>query len=174
MAVRPVLRGHRDLPAERQNPIWFMFAVAVAGLHFLARFQCVAEMEPDGSSSRCGCSGIGSTISSEVSCGRDKTNLIGKHPVMYVPRMTILSVEQPDGLVSSTSGIAVDFVRDWRQAASRLNAGHRTAFHVTGSAPGTRRSTMLAADCIDLRCHDRQGHRNGADDQPPQARHPHR
>jgi CelD/BcsL family acetyltransferase involved in cellulose biosynthesis len=42
--------------------------------------------------------------------------------------MTFLSVEQPNGLVSSTSGIAVDFVRDWRQAASRLNAGHRTAF----------------------------------------------
>ncbi|MDN5003626.1 O-antigen ligase family protein [Bradyrhizobium sp. GCM10027634] len=31
---------------ERQNPVWFMFALAVAGLHFLARFQCVAEMEP--------------------------------------------------------------------------------------------------------------------------------
>ncbi|MBR0841974.1 GNAT family N-acetyltransferase [Bradyrhizobium liaoningense] len=42
--------------------------------------------------------------------------------------MTFLSVEHPDGLVSSTSGIAVDFVRDWRQAALRLNAGHRTAF----------------------------------------------
>lgn len=42
--------------------------------------------------------------------------------------MTFLSVEQPDGLVSSTSEIAVDFVRDWRQAASRLSAGHRTAF----------------------------------------------
>ncbi|MET4172165.1 CelD/BcsL family acetyltransferase involved in cellulose biosynthesis [Bradyrhizobium sp. LA6.1] len=42
--------------------------------------------------------------------------------------MTFLSVEQPDDLVSSTSGIAVDFVRDWRQAASRLSAGHRTAF----------------------------------------------
>ncbi|WFU25983.1 GNAT family N-acetyltransferase [Bradyrhizobium sp. CB1717] len=42
--------------------------------------------------------------------------------------MTFLSVEQPDGLVSSTSGIAVDFLRDWRQAAARLNAGHRTAF----------------------------------------------
>ncbi len=26
---------------DRQNPIWFMFALAVAGLHFLARFQCV-------------------------------------------------------------------------------------------------------------------------------------
>src|SRR5205085_3842004 len=25
---------------ERQNPVWFMFALAVAGLHFLARFQC--------------------------------------------------------------------------------------------------------------------------------------
>src|SRR3954454_11233091 len=42
--------------------------------------------------------------------------------------MTILSVEQPDGLVSSASAIAVDFVRDWPRAASRLNAGHRTAF----------------------------------------------
>jgi len=42
--------------------------------------------------------------------------------------MTFLSVEQPDDRVSSTSGIAVDFVRGWRQAALRLNAGHRTAF----------------------------------------------
>lgn len=42
--------------------------------------------------------------------------------------MTFLSVEQPDGLVSSTTGIAVDFLRDWRQAAARLNTGHRTAF----------------------------------------------
>jgi CelD/BcsL family acetyltransferase involved in cellulose biosynthesis len=42
--------------------------------------------------------------------------------------MTFLSVEQPDDRVSSASGIAVDFLRDWRQAASRLNAGHRTAF----------------------------------------------
>jgi O-antigen ligase len=32
---------------ERQNPVWFMFALAVAGLHFLARFQCVAQMPPD-------------------------------------------------------------------------------------------------------------------------------
>jgi O-antigen ligase len=32
---------------ERQNPVWFMFALAVAGLHFLARFQCVAHMEPE-------------------------------------------------------------------------------------------------------------------------------
>lgn len=32
---------------ERQNPVWFMFALAVAGLHFFARFQCVAQMEPD-------------------------------------------------------------------------------------------------------------------------------
>jgi O-antigen ligase len=31
---------------ERQNPVWFMFALAVAGLHFLARFQCVAQTEP--------------------------------------------------------------------------------------------------------------------------------
>ena len=42
--------------------------------------------------------------------------------------MTFLSVEQLDGRVSSTSGITVDFLRDWRQAALRLNAGHRTAF----------------------------------------------
>lgn len=32
---------------ERQNPVWFMFALVVAGLHFLARFQCVAQAEPD-------------------------------------------------------------------------------------------------------------------------------
>lgn len=42
--------------------------------------------------------------------------------------MTLLSVEQLDGVASSTPGIAVDFLRDWRHAASRLNAGHRTAF----------------------------------------------
>lgn len=42
--------------------------------------------------------------------------------------MAFLSVEQLDGRVSRTSGISVDFVRDWRQAASRLSAGHRTAF----------------------------------------------
>ncbi|MGY3390006.1 CelD/BcsL family acetyltransferase involved in cellulose biosynthesis [Bradyrhizobium sp. USDA 3311] len=42
--------------------------------------------------------------------------------------MAFLSVEQPDDRVSSTSGIAVDFVRDWRPAALRLNGGHRTAF----------------------------------------------
>ena len=42
--------------------------------------------------------------------------------------MTFLSVEQPDDLVSSTPKIAIDFVRDWRQAAPRLSAGHRTAF----------------------------------------------
>lgn len=28
---------------ERQNPVWFMFALAVTGLHFLARFQCIAQ-----------------------------------------------------------------------------------------------------------------------------------
>ncbi|WP_025033743.1 O-antigen ligase family protein [Bradyrhizobium sp. DOA9] len=33
---------------ERQNPIWFMLALAVAGLHFLARFQCVEQTEPRG------------------------------------------------------------------------------------------------------------------------------
>lgn len=42
--------------------------------------------------------------------------------------MALLSLEQPDGRVSSASGIKVDFVRDWRQAAPRLSAGHRTAF----------------------------------------------
>jgi len=43
--------------------------------------------------------------------------------------MAFLSVEQLDGrLSSSTSGISVDFTRDWRKAALRLNAGHRTAF----------------------------------------------
>ena len=31
---------------ERQNPIWFMFALSAAGLHFMARFQCVAQAEP--------------------------------------------------------------------------------------------------------------------------------
>lgn len=46
--------------------------------------------------------------------------------------MTFLSVEQLNGQVSSTSGIAVDFVRDWRQVASRLSAGHRTAFQHGG------------------------------------------
>lgn len=43
--------------------------------------------------------------------------------------MAFLSVEQLDGRVSSsTSGISVDFMRDWHRAALRLNAGHRTAF----------------------------------------------
>ncbi|UQR64656.1 GNAT family N-acetyltransferase [Bradyrhizobium sp. C-145] len=42
--------------------------------------------------------------------------------------MTFLSVEQSAGRVSSTSGIVVDFMRDWWRAALRLSAGHRTAF----------------------------------------------
>ncbi|WP_164940095.1 GNAT family N-acetyltransferase [Bradyrhizobium zhanjiangense] len=42
--------------------------------------------------------------------------------------MTFLSVEQSAGRVSSTSGIVVDFMRDWRRAALRVSAGHRTAF----------------------------------------------
>lgn len=42
--------------------------------------------------------------------------------------VTLLSIEQLDGVAYSTSGIAIDFMRDWRQAALRLNAGHRTAF----------------------------------------------
>lgn len=32
---------------DRQSPIWFMFTVAVAGLHFLARFQCAGQVEPE-------------------------------------------------------------------------------------------------------------------------------
>ena len=32
---------------ERQNPIWFMFALAVAGLHFLARFRCIEQTDPE-------------------------------------------------------------------------------------------------------------------------------
>lgn len=44
------------------------------------------------------------------------------------PQMAFLSLEQLNGRVSGTSGISVDFLRDWRQAALRLNAGHRTAF----------------------------------------------
>ncbi|MFK4491414.1 GNAT family N-acetyltransferase [Bradyrhizobium sp. USDA 336] len=46
--------------------------------------------------------------------------------------MTFLSVDQPDDFASSASAIAVDFLRDWRHAASRLNAGHRTAFQHAG------------------------------------------
>ncbi|MBR0776273.1 GNAT family N-acetyltransferase [Bradyrhizobium diazoefficiens] len=42
--------------------------------------------------------------------------------------MAFLSLEQPDGRVSSTAEISVDFMRDWRRAALRLNSGHRTAF----------------------------------------------
>jgi CelD/BcsL family acetyltransferase involved in cellulose biosynthesis len=42
--------------------------------------------------------------------------------------MAFLSVEQLDGRVSGASGITVDFVRDWKQGALRLGAGHRTAF----------------------------------------------
>src|SRR3954447_2638611 len=42
--------------------------------------------------------------------------------------MAFLSLEQLDSRVSSTSGISVDFTRDWRRAALRLSAGHRTAF----------------------------------------------
>jgi CelD/BcsL family acetyltransferase involved in cellulose biosynthesis len=42
--------------------------------------------------------------------------------------MALLSVEQPGGRVSSASGIKIDFLHDWRQAASRRGASHRTAF----------------------------------------------
>jgi CelD/BcsL family acetyltransferase involved in cellulose biosynthesis len=42
--------------------------------------------------------------------------------------MAFLSLEQVDGRVPSAPKIAVDFLRDWRSAALRLNAGHRTAF----------------------------------------------
>jgi CelD/BcsL family acetyltransferase involved in cellulose biosynthesis len=43
--------------------------------------------------------------------------------------MAFLEVEQLDSRVSSAAGIQVDFVRDWKLAASRLNTGSlRTAF----------------------------------------------
>jgi CelD/BcsL family acetyltransferase involved in cellulose biosynthesis len=43
--------------------------------------------------------------------------------------MAFPGVEQLQRRASSAAGIQVDFVRDWRQAASRLNAGsHRTPF----------------------------------------------
>ncbi|WP_025033744.1 GNAT family N-acetyltransferase [Bradyrhizobium sp. DOA9] len=42
--------------------------------------------------------------------------------------MTFLSIEQPDDVASSASAFAVDVLRDWRHAASRLSAGQRTAF----------------------------------------------
>src|SRR3954468_18563575 len=42
--------------------------------------------------------------------------------------MAFLSLEQLDNRVSSTSGISVDFTRDWQRAALRLSAGYRTAF----------------------------------------------
>jgi len=59
---------------------------------------------------------------------RQNTIYLEDGPQSYAPQMTFLSVEQSVDLVSNTSKIAIDFVRDWRQAASRLNAGHRTAF----------------------------------------------
>jgi CelD/BcsL family acetyltransferase involved in cellulose biosynthesis len=44
-------------------------------------------------------------------------------------QMSFLGVQQLDGRVSSTSAIQVEFLRDWRQAASRLHASpHRTTF----------------------------------------------
>lgn len=55
---------------ERQNPIWFMFALAVAGLHFLARFQCVTQMESAGAGARRGTS---LTISGDAPCGLRET-----------------------------------------------------------------------------------------------------
>jgi len=43
--------------------------------------------------------------------------------------MALLEVERLDGRVSGASEIQVDFVRDWRQASSRLGAGsHHTIF----------------------------------------------
>ena len=43
--------------------------------------------------------------------------------------MALLEVERLDGRVSGASKIQVDFVRDWRQASSRLGAGsHHTIF----------------------------------------------
>src|SRR5262249_2398584 len=59
----------------------------------------------------------------------DKTLFIWKRSATVCPgRMAFLSVEQLDGRVSSASEIAIDFVRDWKHAALRLGAGHRTAF----------------------------------------------
>jgi CelD/BcsL family acetyltransferase involved in cellulose biosynthesis len=47
----------------------------------------------------------------------------------FSPQMAFLEIEQLDGRVSSSSEIQVDFVRDWKQAASRLDAGsYRTTF----------------------------------------------
>ena len=34
-------------PVNAATLVYVLFAVAVVGLHFLARFQCVARMEPD-------------------------------------------------------------------------------------------------------------------------------
>ncbi|WP_439401596.1 GNAT family N-acetyltransferase [Bradyrhizobium sp. DASA03068] len=42
--------------------------------------------------------------------------------------MTFLSLDQPDDFASRASAVAVDVLRDWRHAALRLSAGHRTAF----------------------------------------------
>jgi CelD/BcsL family acetyltransferase involved in cellulose biosynthesis len=42
--------------------------------------------------------------------------------------MTFLTLEQPSDRVAGASTLAVEFLRDWPQAARRLNAGHRTAF----------------------------------------------
>ncbi len=69
-------------------------------------------------------SGNGLTISRSAT----KHDLSGQSQESYAPPMTFLGVEQLDGVVSGISDIAIDFVRDWRQAAMRLNAGHRTAF----------------------------------------------
>jgi CelD/BcsL family acetyltransferase involved in cellulose biosynthesis len=43
--------------------------------------------------------------------------------------MSVLGVQRLDGQVSSTPALQVEFLRDWRQAASRLHASpHRTTF----------------------------------------------
>jgi len=69
-------------------------------------------------------SGNGLTISRSAT----KHDLSGNTQESYAPPMSVVGVEQLDGLVSGTSGIAIDFVRDWREAASRLTVGDRTAF----------------------------------------------
>nr|AAF19664.1 unknown [Bradyrhizobium japonicum] len=108
-----------------------MFALAAAGLHFLARFQCVEQTEPRADSlsqpERRKWHPLNDMRRRHLWTAA-KHNLSGNIQSLYDPRMAFLSVEQPDDRVSSTSGIAVDFVRDWRQAALRLNGGHRTAF----------------------------------------------
>ena len=69
------------------------------------------------------------TISTDAAC-RLEQNIINLATFSHGmrSRMAFLTLEQPDGRVSSASDIKIEFARDWRQAASRLGSGHRTAF----------------------------------------------